>query len=304
MENVNNFGNSRRAEQFTLQHLILPAFLREPKLWHEATPLQQKEGIDFFYVCKGRRISVELKTETYNKNLFLELLQFVDQAGESEGLAQFGYFQKCRADLLVLSNVPGRFAVVVPRKQFLEHAWTVVMDLRSRGKVLDGAINTSKGQVTRTGIGIPVAFQECLTSFKGAWAFVNLSSKTLKDATEELLLERCKTADRVETELQRGDEIRGVINTLKGCSNHTLYIHVAVRVVASLMTDFDAPPVQLGLIELMEWAREGINVRANAHKFIPQVSGKVYRPDSPLLGSEPIIGKCFAIQAYQPPLAA
>lgn len=177
-KSVNGFKNSSALEKLADAIWLKPARDRCPGRWREATEAEQKRGIDYWLLIDGRWYSFEVKTENYPVNYFIELYQLV----ESRRSFELGYLYKCEADFLVLSNLLGIFAVVVPRAEFAKHS--IDFALQSAGRrELSLVVNAKKDVVERAAIGIALSYVESLKAFKGKWALVNFSD-SLAPATE------------------------------------------------------------------------------------------------------------------------
>lgn len=169
-ESVNGFKNSSALEKFADATWLKPARDRCPERWRQATESEQKRGIDYWLLIDGRWYSFEVKTENYPINYFIELYQLV----ESRRSFELGYLYKCEADFLVLTNLLGIFAAIVPRAEFLKHS--VDFALRSASsRELSLVVNAPKGVVERAAIGIALSYVESLKDYEGKWALVNFS---------------------------------------------------------------------------------------------------------------------------------
>lgn len=168
---VNEFKKSLTLEAFAHETWMKPARSRCPELWRDATDAEQKRGIDYWLLIDGRWYSFEVKTENYPLNYFIEMFQLV----ESRRSFELGYAYKCEADFLVLTNLLGLFAVIVPRAEFLQHS----MDFALRAvnsRELSLVINARKNAVERAAIGIALSYVKSLESFQGKWALADLRS--------------------------------------------------------------------------------------------------------------------------------
>lgn len=175
---VNEFKKSLTLEAFAHDTWMKPVRARCPGRWREATDAEQKRGIDYWLLIDGRWYSFEVKTENYPLNYFIEMYQLV----ESRRSFELGYAYKCEADFLVLTNLLGVFAVIVPRAEFLQHS--VDFALRAAGsRELSLVINAKKDVVERAAIGIALSYADSLAAFQSKWALVNLAS-SLDRATQ------------------------------------------------------------------------------------------------------------------------
>lgn len=171
MSSVNEFKVSRSLEAFSDNNWVGPARQRNPSTWREATMEEQARGIDYWHKIGGNWYSFEVKTENYPVNYFVELYQLV----ESRRSFELGYAYKCHADFLVLGNLLGLFAVVVPRAAFLQH--TVDVALQEAGnRELSLVVNAKKDVVERAAIGFALPYAKSLASFTGQWALVDFNS--------------------------------------------------------------------------------------------------------------------------------
>lgn len=174
MSSVNEFKLSRSLEAFSDNNWIDPASLRNPTAWRKATSQEdQNRGIDYWHKIGDEWYSFEVKTENYPVNYFVEMFQLV----ESRRSFELGYGYKCHADFLVLGNLLGLFAVVVPRAAFLEHTIDRAL-LESANRELSLVVNAKKDVVERAAIGFALPYAASLASFSGPWALVDLNSNT------------------------------------------------------------------------------------------------------------------------------
>jgi hypothetical protein len=173
MSSVNEFKVSRSLEAFSDNNWVGPARLRNPEAWRDATMEEQARGIDYWHKIDGEWYSFEVKTENYPVNYFVEMYQLV----ESRRSFELGYAYKCHADFLVLGNLLGLFAVVVPRAGFLRHTVDVALQEASN-RELSLVVNAKKDVVERAAIGFALPYAKALASFPGHWALVDFNSVT------------------------------------------------------------------------------------------------------------------------------
>jgi hypothetical protein len=172
MLSVNEFKVSRNLEAFSDNNWIEPACLRNPAAWRKATSQEdQDRGIDYWHKIGGEWYSFEVKTENYPVNYFVEMFQLV----ESRRSFELGYGYKCHADFLVLGNLLGLFAVVVPRAAFLQHTVDGALQ-EATGRQLSLVVNAKKDVVERAAIGFALPYAKSLASFSGPWALVDFNS--------------------------------------------------------------------------------------------------------------------------------
>lgn len=167
---VHGFKKSSELEQLADAIWLKPARDRCPGRWREATRAEQRRGIDYWLLINGRWYSFEVKTENYPLNYFIELYQLV----ESRRSFELGYLYKCEADFLVLSNLLGIFAVVVPRAEFAQHSIDFALQSAGRNELFL-VVNAKKDVVERAAIGIALSYAKSLKTYKGKWALVNFS---------------------------------------------------------------------------------------------------------------------------------
>lgn len=134
---------------------------------------EQARGIDYWHKIDGEWYSFEVKTENYPVNYFVEMYQLV----ESRRSFELGYAYKCNADFLVLGNLLGLFAVVVPRAGFLRHTVDVALQ-EAANRELSLVVNAKKDVVERAAIGFALPYAKALASFAGHWALVDFNSVT------------------------------------------------------------------------------------------------------------------------------
>lgn len=264
---ANNFEHSLTLEAFSLQQWIAPARLRDAARWQDATDAEQAKGIDFHLDCAGKPYSLELKTDGLPENFFMELFQVV----ESRKSFELGYAFKCEADFLVLGNLPGMFAAVVPRAAFLTHAMNIALMLRN-SRTLSLVVNAKSNVVSRAAIGLPVPYAAALNSFKQPWALVDLRSPDCAEKSEAFLARTLLKGRPSEASPDDWEKARGIararmfhgdltIKVLQGLESlkvRTDKIEDAVSKLAALCLSTEAAAVNHRMAEALAWVGKGV----------------------------------------------
>jgi hypothetical protein len=260
MSSINEFKVSRTIEDFANNVWIAAARSRDPARWREASLAEQARGIDYWLKIEDKWYSFEVKTENYPVNYFVELYQLV----ESRKSFELGYAYKCEADFLVLSNLLGLFAVIVPRKAFLNHTIDAAL-AESHSRELSLVVNAKKDVVERAAIGFPLSYVKSLSSFNQPWALVDLNFVSSHKAAVQFL---AKSAWYLSDEQQRLKEAndkmadgRKTFAGLAALANRTCgtrRLEAGFESLVAATTALQAPAINYRRDDTFNWTQKGL----------------------------------------------
>lgn len=260
MSSVNNFKTSRTLEDFSDNNWIAPARNRDPARWRAATDDEQKRGIDYWLKIGEKWFSFEVKTENYPENYFVELYQIV----ESRRSFELGYAYKCEADFLVLSNLLGLFAIVVPREAFLTHAIDAAL-LASGTRNLSLVVNAKKDVVERAAIGIALPYVHTLESFKGPWSlidfnFVSSHAAAVHFVADSLwyLKNSALLANEVANKMNAGRTTFSKLSKLQNRSCGSRHLEKGLEHLAGIVELSTTPAIRHRQAETFKWVQKGL----------------------------------------------